>query len=196
MCFYHDGDYDWLARFHESNTTVAEKAVKCLECFNPIRAGVPYTHIEMREWEECKVCDPETRAEASDYDSSSNSDEPVEPCEEGKCDYGESDYHRICEECSKFLNAIQRVEEEDGCTGAEARPAYGQLREAMWESDHAQDYLNRARADYPELAMSGYLDEFYELTREYDTLFVGHWCIGGALDDDDFEPTHEFGGEG
>ena len=191
MCFYHDGDYDWLARVHETDTVVANKPVKCLECYRRIPLGRPYTHIEMREWECCKVCDPDTRAEARDYDSSgAPEDEPIVPCAEGQCDFGESDEHRICEECEKFLTAIQRVEEDDGCTGSETRPAYSELREAMWESDHAQKYIDRARTDSPELAMSGYLDEMYELTREHERLFVEQW------DEDDIGPTDELGGEG
>jgi hypothetical protein len=191
MCFYHD-DYDWIARVFEETTAKADKPLKCLECFRHVGPGEAYTHIEMREYEECRVCqeDRDDGRFREDFD-----------CEAagGKHDFGEEDTHRICDRCQKLLEAIQRVEEDDGCSGQETRPALAQLRDAFWESDHAQAYLDRARADSPELAMSGHLDHFYELTAEWrDRFEENDWRGDGepAWFDDDVGPTDELGGEG
>lgn len=193
MCFTRDGDYDWLARACEDYMDTATKPVTCQECFRRIPVGEKFTHIEMREWECCRVCDPETRAEAFHDDDSDNPDECPSPCADDKHDYGNTDEHRICADCQKLLTAIQHVEEDDGCKGDETRPGWGELRETFWESDHAQEYIDRARQDYPELAMSGYLDDFYGLTREWQDCFEGdEWfdCEGIG------EPVEVLGGEG
>ena len=180
MCFYH-GDYDWIARVYEESTVKLQQPVKCLECFRPIPAGVAFTHIEMREHEECQRC----------QDECSEGYEDCHPaCAEGVHDFGEEYEHRTCDECQKLIAAIQAVETDEGCVGNETRPALGELREAMWESNSAIAYIDRARREYPELAMSGHLDEFYKLTHEWEREFEERW------DEDDIGPTGEMGGEG
>lgn len=179
MCFVHEGD--WIARHYDESTVKLQKPVKCLECFRPIPPGVEFTHIEMREYEECRRC----------QDENSEQYEHCHPtCAEGFHDFGEEQEHRICGECQKLLSAIQHVEEDDGCQGDETRPALGELREAIRESYHAIEYIDRARADCPELAMSGYLDRMYRLTHEWEREADERW------DADDIGPTDEVGGEG
>lgn len=179
MCFVHEGD--WTARVYEESTVKATKPVKCLECFRLIPIGEEYTDIEMREYEECRRC----QDECSDWYEPNHPD-----CADEKHDFGEEMEHRICAECQKLLGAIQGVEEDDGCQGHETRPPLGELREVFWESDHAIEYIDRARTESPELAMSGYLDRIYELTHEYDRVRDETW------DEDDVGPTDEIGGEG
>ncbi len=185
MCFYH-GDADWTASVFDSDTLTAAESVRCDECFRKIPVGAKYQHIYMQQYECCRVCDGDTRAETDDeYEG-----EDLSPCAEGACDYGEAYEHGICEDCQKLLDAVRRVEEEDGCRGDETQPGLGQLREAMWEADGAVAYIDRARADHPELAMSGYLDRMYYYTHEYDREFEEKW------DDDDLVKVDEHGGEG
>jgi hypothetical protein len=175
--FFH-GDFDWVANVFEETVKRADKPVKCLECFNRIPAGTEYKHVYLQQHEYCQKC------QCEDGDD-------LEPCEDDEDhDFGETDEHRICESCQKLLCAIQHVESEDGCVGQETQPGLGELREAMWESDHAVEYIERARRDYPELAMSGHLDQFYELTREWRDEFEERW------DWDDVGPVDEMGGEG
>lgn len=178
MCFVHEGD--WIARVYEEGTQKANRPVQCMECFSMIPPGVGFTLIEMREHEECRRC----------QDENDERYEHCHPaCSEGVHDFGEEATHRICDMCQLLIGAIQHVEADDGCTGNETRPQLGELREAFWESDHAIEYIDRARIEYPELAMSGHLDEFYELTREWEREFVERW------DEDDIGPTDELGGE-
>lgn len=195
MCFFYDDDCDWIARVFEETTKTADKSLKCLECFGHIAPGEQYTHIHMQEYECCRVCDADTRAEwidaNGDWDSEDWDGETLlPPCADGQHNFGHQDWHRICERCQKLLAAIQHVEEDDGCEGDEARPAIGQLREAFWESDHADEYIDRARQEFPELAMSGHLDQFYKLTEEWREDFEEQWSY------EDLKPVDEHGGEG
>lgn len=179
MCFVHEGD--WVARSYEEVAQKSDKPVKCLECFQFIPPGVEFTHIEMREYEECRRC----------QDENSERYEHCHPeCIEGVHDYGEECSHRICDQCQKLLGAIQYVEVDDGCVGNETRPPLGELREVIRESDHAIEYIDRARQEYPELAMSGYLDRMYEITHQWEWESTERW------DEDDIGPTDEPGGEG
>lgn len=179
MCFYWEGD--WIARLVETESRVSDGSIRCDECRRKIRVGTKYEHTAYREHEECRRCEDE----CSDWY------EPDHPdCADGKHHYGEEDASDVCEECERFLAAVQAVEADEGCSPSESRPPYGELLEAMWESDGAQAYIDRARADYPELAMSGYLDRIYLSTREYEREFDEKW------DTDDLVPVDEHGGEG
>lgn len=179
MCFIHEGD--WVARVYEESVVKLQKPVKCLECFRYIPAGVEFTHIEMREYEDCRRCEDE----CSDWYEENHPE-----CRAGQHDYGEECEHRICDECQKLLAAIEAVETDEGCVGSETKPPLGELREAFWESDSAVEYIDRARNEYPELALSGHLDGFYELTHEWRREYEERW------DEDDVGPTAEMGGEG
>lgn len=179
MCFYH-GDYDWIARSVEQDMRKSTIPVRCDECHHKIPPGAEYQHTEMREHEECQRC----------QDECSEKYEHCHPaCAEGVHDFGEESEHDVCGECLKMLAAIQYVEADDGCVGDETQPATGELLEAMWESDHATEYIDRARQEFPELAASGYLDAMYRRTREWERETEEQW------DEDDTEPTDELGGE-
>jgi hypothetical protein len=194
MCFVQD-DYDWIARHTEDDTitvtadTRKGKKVHCVDCGSVIPVGVECRRMYCQEHEACKVCDLETRAEIRDESDSieefNEADPP--PCE--KCDYGETTEDFMCGECCKLRGAIREVEIAEGCSPHEAEPLIGELRDAFWESDHAIEYIDRARQEYPELALSGHLDRFYKLTNEWDEEFEKRW------DTDDLEPVDELGGE-
>lgn len=152
MCFYH-GDA-WHADVYEDGHEVATKRLRCDECRKPILPGERHRHVFLLEREECRDC---CRHWTDD-----------KPEEEGcECSFGESYECDICEACDKVLTAIKRVEEEDGCKGEETQPGLGQLLEALWESDHGSEYVERARRDFPELAWSGRLDLYHAKTRSY-----------------------------
>jgi hypothetical protein len=184
MCFFHDAD--WTPSVYEEDTRTATERMRCDECCGVILPGERYGHIFGQEHEECVEC-------GVNYEAVH--DEPVCSSTDGRHRFGESYEHVICERCEKLRTAIQRVEEDDGCSGSETVPLWGELREAFSESDHAQEYLDRARTEYPELAMCGHLDRFYRHTREYQDCFEGdEW-----YDCDDIgEPVEQFelGGEG
>lgn len=180
MCFYH-GDYDWVARFFKTEDRVSDGTVMCDECCQRICAGQLYEHTDQQEHEECRRCE----------DSFSSRYEPGnEKCDRGEHDYGETYQHHVCEQCQKMLTAVQRVEEDAGCIGAETRPGLGGLFEGVRESDHREEYFDRARADHPDLALSGYLDTIYRDCREHELFFWEQWGDG------DIGPTDELGGEG
>lgn len=174
MCFYHDHHY--YPGIYSDETGTATMTTKCYECGDRIHRGQTVRSIYMRQYEECKHCGV--------YEGEDDPDK----CEDG-CSYGEEFECDICERCTLLLAAIREVEVDAGCTESESQPAFGELRESFWESDHAVDYIDRAAADYPELALSGHLDEFYRLTREQEQIEEEAW------DSEDLEPVDEFGGE-
>lgn len=179
MCFYSQGA-DWYASVVETDDRVSDGTVRCDECRRKIGPGQGYEHTDQREHEECRRC----QDECSDWYEENHPD-----CAEGKHHYGEEYQHDICEECLKFLAAIQYVEADEGCAPSESRPPLGELLEALWDSDSAVAYIDRASADFPELAMNGYLDRMYYYTHEYDREFKDRW------DDDDLVKVEEHGGE-
>jgi hypothetical protein len=170
MCFYH-GDADWYASVVHEDIITSDKPVSCDECGRKMPPGEKFKHVHQQEREYCDQCSED------------------EPCPEGECDYGETFDYDVCEHCQKFLAAIQHVEADEGCKGAEQQPALGLLIDSLWEADGTQDYIDRARAEYPELAASGYLDRMYRHTREWAREHEERWDAG------DVGPTDEMGGE-
>lgn len=194
MCFFHD--YDWRASVYDDGPlVVAGEAVRCYECRDKIHPGQRCRRVYMRECEECRRCTPDARGEWDDgYDGGE-----LTPCPDDAHDYGEEFECFVCDRCQAILNAILEVEQEDGCEGAEAQPAFGELREAMWESDHAAEYIEHAAKENPELVASGHLDRFYKLTHEGDPdsyLYDVAEEVGQEWDRDDFGPVEVYGGEG
>jgi hypothetical protein len=147
MCFWND-DYDWTAEVSEEEEFVASKPTKCQECYRLIPAGETMVHIWMQQYEECHAC----------YDGECE-------CPEGRCCqceepvFGETfDYHR-CQECDKFLMAVEAAEVEEGCARHESRPGLGAMASDIMDGDreNIKRYFKRALRDFPELKASGYL---------------------------------------
>ena len=180
MCFYNEGD--WTAQLFVDETVKLDSQRRCSECHNTIHVGVTCRRVFLQEHDYCPECGVEFHEDGT----------ADEPCE-GQHDhsYGERDELFICGDCEKVIAAIRMVEEDEGCTGNEAVPAFSQLREAFWESDHAVEYIDRARSEFPELAMNGHLDEFYRLTHEWDAI-EEEWFQA----EEEPVPFEELGGEG
>lgn len=148
MCFY--ADSDWVARQVEesSRTTQPGENLHCHECQRDITAGCTLHEIEMHEYDECQVC----------YDGECK-------CPDGDCcrceqpQYGEDCHWQVCNDCFRFLEAVQYVEEDAGCSGPETRPLLFRMQEAICDRGlaEAKPYWQRARKLYPDLASSGYL---------------------------------------
>lgn len=186
MCFY-QGE-GWTVAVIQTTEVVSDGIARCAECRRRIGPGQRFERAEMRERKECRQCE-----DGGDcFEKEDGEWNPGNPeCTAGRHDYGERDTVDTCRECEKFLAAIQYVEADEGCAAHESRPAFGELCEALRESgESAVAYIDRARADYPELAQSGYLDLMYFLTHEWDREFEERW------DPDDVGPVDELGGEG
>ena len=149
MCFVHD-DYDWIAMVNEEADEVATRPMKCDECDAAISAGQFMHTIHQQESEWCKDC------ENGDCECA------VECCECERPNLGESfDYVR-CEQCDKFLRAVEAAEIEQGCDEDTARPGL-----PMWDDLQgggrldAKRYWKKARSMFPELVASGYLGKLW-----------------------------------
>lgn len=180
MCFYHEPD--WTAGLYADDAGPADQpATRCEECRCRIHKGEPRRHVFMQEHAYCPECGVE-------YDPDGTTAEPcTDPDGHRKGEVFECD---ICERCGLMLSAIQQAEADEGCVGSETQPAFGELHAAMWEGE-GERYVERALADYPELAASGALDDFYRNTREYDRVYE----LQEQWDDEDLEPVEELGGE-
>lgn len=181
MCFYH-GDYDWVARVNDEEEGPAPAAVICDECHRRIRAGEWRYHLDQQEHEECQACE--------DGDCGCL---PDSCCECVTPRYGETFTYDRCEHCHLMLAAIEAAEAEEGCDGDEARPSLGRMAEEVGDAgrEARTRYADAARERSPGLAMSGYLDNWFdpdawEDAQELDYDWDGH----------DFEPVEVYGGEG
>lgn len=152
MCFVND-DYDWLAEVVEQSDHVLLAPIKCDECCRVIEIGETVHHIFMQQYEECHRC----------YEGECE-------CEEEKCcqcslpKFGEmSDYDR-CQECDKFLQAVENAELEAGCDRRDSRPPLTEMRSAIGDGGiaEAKRYFKMAKRDFPELAKSGYLGRLWK----------------------------------
>lgn len=145
MCFVHD--YDWHASVCERTTNTAEKPTRCHECGRMIAADSPVHHVYMQQYEECRDCE---RGDCSCGDDCCQCPDPA---------VGETFNYDCCEDCQKFLYAVQVAEEEAGCSGDETRPWLGGMTEAIHDGgrDEARRYFKTALRMHPELRASGYL---------------------------------------
>jgi hypothetical protein len=152
MCFVH-GDYEWIANISHHSDAPAEKETTCDECGCPILVGQMLHHIYQQEYEECRDCE--------EGDCS---------CERDKCcqckepDVGNTcDYDR-CDQCDKFLQAVEDAEVAAGCSKSDARPALGEMRDDISNGgrDEARKYFVAARRMFPELVASGYLHAMWQ----------------------------------
>ncbi len=161
MCFY-NGDYDWTAQVVvEQETTTGKR--RCDECFTDIPEGQTARFIGMQEYEECRACDN------GDCECPRNADgDPV--CQDTGCqcdepDFGEScDYCR-CDNCDKFLKAVQAAELEAGCGLDESLPPLCQMTEHIGrgygDMDEAKKYFKTALKMFPELKANGHLAKLW-----------------------------------
>jgi hypothetical protein len=140
MCFPND-DYDWAAEVQVDEYLVADKPIKCLECFRTISVGDRFRQTYQQEDETCR------NHPASDhYDGpEADSDECAPGCEH---DYGETYTHRMCETCDQLIEAIHQHEIDEGCSEIESRPCFGELGDAMFEGPRAA-YLAKAETMFP-----------------------------------------------
>lgn len=151
MRFYHD--YDWTARVVERGHQVRGTAIKCDECYKTIGVGEMAYHVFMQEHEECQTCDS--------FECE---------CAEGQCcacekpDYGETFEYDRCEECDKFLQAIEAAEIDEDCDPSESRPALTSLREDISNAglEASKKYWLKAVVMFPELKASGYLGKLWK----------------------------------
>jgi hypothetical protein len=143
MCFVNS--YDWYAQTVERSTSVVAKERQCMECHRIMTAGQTTHCIHMEEHEECQVC--------LNKECSCRKDEC---CECSSPDFGETyDYER-CEECHKFLEAVEAAELEAGCSLNESRPALESMMDELIEADDRERYFVKALEMFPELMV--YLD--------------------------------------
>ena len=159
MCFYND-DYDWTASVVEQSTGVSIGKL-CDECHLPIPPGATIHHIFMQEHEECHACENGECECPLTADGELSCDSKGCQCE--KPAFGETfDYDR-CDECDKFLRAVEAAEIDEGCEPYEARPGLGGMIEELrnLEGDNevypAKRYFKLAVKMFPELVTSGYL---------------------------------------
>lgn len=143
MCFIRD--YTWRAEVVEESAhrSLLGKAC-CDECARTIPVGEIIHGIYMQEHEACQTCDRDMNSTAC-------------TCEEP--DFGETfDYIR-CPDCHQFLDAVEEIENEAGCSGDESRPGLGTMITDIQDSgvDNAKRYFKTALHSYPTLARSGYL---------------------------------------
>lgn len=156
MCFIDDGDYDWVAEYQETDKNYSNRLfrLRCAECGVLIDAGESCCRMYLQQWEEprCAACEMVEGCNCvpSNYDS--------EEAFQSRFSTGDSETVIWCQECEKFLTAIEAVEEAEGCPAYSRRPRVGGMREELWHLDKAdkKKYFLRAKQMFPELVTSGY----------------------------------------
>jgi hypothetical protein len=145
MCFVNE--CDWSPMVNEEADIKACGCTKCDECHAVIEYGDSMHTIYQQESEECLQCrDGWCECEG-------------DCCECSDPDFGETfDYVR-CEQCDKFLKAVEAAEIEAGCGPHEARPMLSMMVEDINNGgrEEARKYFKKAKAMFPELVASGYL---------------------------------------
>jgi hypothetical protein len=155
MCFYND-DYDWRAELIQRQDGVADKPVACYECGDKIKPGQFVHHIYMQEHEDerCEWCD----------DGKTSDGTECQDCDgKGVRGPGQTyDYDR-CQNCHKFLQAVESAELEAGCSSYEATPSLEGMIEEIRNSDadEAKRYFKKALRLFPELKRGGYLGRLW-----------------------------------
>lgn len=152
MCFYND--YDWYASTCDVTDGPTEPAGKCYECGCEIPAGVFRRQVFMQEHEYCQICEDE---DSSDFLGTIDDDDNDVPAPEHKCNYGETFECDICQNCVNVLAAIKQAEIEAGCPDHAQQPAYGELRDALYDHEDGPKYAKRAIEMFPELASVGFV---------------------------------------
>lgn len=156
MCFY--ADYDWIAQVFEESTPVADKPIRCEECGAGIPRGVKYHHVWMQQYDYCLTCELGECSCGKDTDGNLLCDGGCGKCECDPPNYGETSDWNCCENCHKFLNAVQLAEQEAGCDYSESRPPLGEMMTYIGDgAEEAKKYWKVAVKEYPELVANGYL---------------------------------------
>ena len=155
MCF--NVDYDWTAEISEESTTTAEKPWTCDECFRKFPVGTTRHVVYQQEWEECQAC-----ANGECECKHADPDDPID-CQCAEPSYGETFDYQRCDECNKFLAAVEQAELDAGCPPGESLPPYCGMTEYIGNSgiDEAKKYFVKALRMHPELKASGYLTMIY-----------------------------------
>lgn len=160
MCFYHD--YDWTAEVSERSTITVPEAgrARCDECGCTIPPGAVAHSLYQQQYEECHRC------AGYDSDGCECPKDKDGDCIECQCPepvYGETFEYTCCDECDKFLLAVEYAEVEAGCDRSEARPSLcGMIEDIRGGGmDEAKKYWKAARRMFPELVASGYLGRLW-----------------------------------
>lgn len=153
MCFYND-NYDWFASLTDESDVALDKPTKCVECRRQMEIGEVASHIFQQEHEECHSC---TEGECS---CPKDEDDTCQDCQCEEPDFGETYECDRCQECKKFLSAIEEHEKDEGCPPGERQPAYGEMAESLREFPRKErsQYFRKAYRMFPELKRSGYLN--------------------------------------
>lgn len=139
MCFY--ADSDWSASVQETTEGPAPKATRCSECSAAIAEGDYRYHIWQQEYEECQT------REEENYIGDNDEEVMVHDCERDKaaCEYGETFNYDCCRSCKTLREAIRKVEEAEGCRGAEAEPAFPCLFDDVSDGEGWDHYAEKFR---------------------------------------------------
>lgn len=147
MCFYSVDDCDWVAEVYESGDRIADKELKCDECFQSVKVGEPCRWVFMQQYEECRRCEWEE----------------LEPeavaCEHHE--YGETYDYSCCVRCQRILGVIEAIEKEEGCPERYRQPLLGELSTVFWEQSDADKYASRVILEHPELKDHKFLRLFF-----------------------------------
>lgn len=150
MCFVND-DYEWTAYVSVWSKCNAQQPTRCDECSRVIEPGVVVHHLHQEESDECLRC------ERGDCDCGFGPNGVGEV--EDKCcacpepDFGRSfDYDR-CDDCDRFLQAVEAAEVEAGCSRDDARPECGKMIEDIGNAGHdeAKRYFAKAYEMFPDI---------------------------------------------
>lgn len=139
MCFVND--YDYCVESHHQSDGERPEAAQCYECCRKIVPGEWRRHIEQWQYADCQACGDEWSDRwRSDADCGDEHD------------YGETFESSTCRECCRVLEAIEAVEREAGCPDGSRQPAYGEMRDAVYEDARDEGrYVLRAVTTWPEL---------------------------------------------
>ena len=158
MCFYH-GDYDWYAELQENDSYIIKNLpITCNECLIKVQVGETIHHIYLQQHEECNIC---YSGECDCPFTVISGEEPERNCCQCKYpEFGETFDWYCCDNCHKFLEAIQTSETEAGCKGNSTRPALGTMVEELREGgkEEVERYIKKLESLYPELITNGYLE--------------------------------------
>lgn len=142
MCFIDHSD--WYADIYDRSSKPAERPVRCDECHELIGAGQLCHTVFMQQYECCLRCG------RAGPDSSDPEDRCC--CADGP-NYGEQYDYLSCDNCYRFLEAVESAELAAGCRPHESRPHLGSLLDELGDlgPGHVRNYLLTARQKYPDL---------------------------------------------
>lgn len=150
MCFVNEAD--WVASESAEYTYAATQRIKCCECRELVGSGALVHYLWLQEYDECLAC----------YEGECSC-----PC--GECcqceapTFGETAELYTCDNCHKFLQAVEATELAAGCRSYEAKPLpemmYNDIQEVG--SEEAKKYWQQAIRMFPELRTSGYLGRLW-----------------------------------